>query len=127
MATELQKKALDRLVENRGNISKSMREAGYDDTTAKNPKNLTDSKGFKELCEEYGLTDELILKSLADDINAKPQNRKAELELGAKIKGMLTDKLDLTSKGDKINTMSYETAKRILREGAESFRDSSGE
>jgi hypothetical protein len=105
MATEKQKMAVDRIVENRGNISKSMREAGYDDTTAKNPKNLTESKGYKELCEEYGLTDELIITSLVADIIAKPQNRKPELELGAKMKGLMIEKkeIDHTSKGEALH------------------------
>ena len=40
-------------------------------------------------------TDNLILKSLVIDIKKKPQNRKAELELGAKIKGMLVDRQEV--------------------------------
>ena len=48
-----QQEAIKRIVENHGNISKSMIEAGYDPTTAKNPKNLTESKGFQELKEQY--------------------------------------------------------------------------
>ena len=74
MATIKQKDAVGKLVENRGNISKAMRDAGYADKTAKNPKNLTESKGFEELCEEYGLTDKLILTSLVDDIKKNKQN-----------------------------------------------------
>ena len=69
---------------------------------AKTPQKLTESKGFKELCEEYGLTDELLLKSLVEDIKNKKKNRKPELELGFKIKGRLQDKIDLTTKGEKI-------------------------
>lgn len=88
MATLRQKIAVDKIVENQGNVSKAMREAGYPETTAKNPKNLTDSKGFKELMNEYGLTDGLIAKSLVDDINKKPKNRLGELRLGAEILGM---------------------------------------
>lgn len=108
---------MEKIVENRGNISKSMREAGYDDTTAKNPKNLTESKGYKEICEEYGLTDELIITSLVEDIKAKPQNRKPELELGAKMKGLMIEKkeIDHTSKGEKITNINY-----IIPNGAES-------
>lgn len=48
MATQRQKKAIDKIVENHGVISKAMREAGYKDKTAKNPKNLTNSKAFKK-------------------------------------------------------------------------------
>lgn len=109
MATQRQKKALLKVVENHGNVSKAMRDVGYDETTAKNPKNLTDSKGFKELCEEFGLTDELILTSLVEDIKLKPQNRKPELELATKIKGHLTEKVDVLSGGEKITGFNYIT------------------
>lgn len=92
MPTLKQKKAVERIVENHGNISKSMREAGYTDAAAKNPKNLTESKGFKEVLDEYGLTEGLIVESLVEDIREKKQNRKPELELGAKLRGMLVEK-----------------------------------
>ena len=105
MATEKQKKALDKLVENRGNVSKAMRDAGYDDTTAKNPKNLTESKGYKELLAEYGLTHELVVTALVDDINAKRKNRTAELKLASDILGLAQpQKVDVTSKGESIST-----------------------
>ena len=106
MATMKQKKAFDKIVENRGNISRAMLDVGYDETTAKNPKNLTESKGFKELCEEYGLTDDLLVTSLVEDIKEKKGNRRAELELGFKIKGKLTPE----EKGDSnvtINVLNY--------------------
>lgn len=57
MATTKQKKAIEKIVETRGNVSKAMREAGYDETTAKNPKNLTNSKAW----------DKLVNKRLSDD------------------------------------------------------------
>lgn len=91
MATARQRKAVDRLVETRGNVSKAMRQAGYEDKTAKNPKNLTDSKGFAQLCDEYGLTDDFLLQALVEDIKDKKGNRKTELELGFKVKGRLKD------------------------------------
>ena len=89
MATRKQKLALNKIVENRGNISKSMREVGYDDTTAKNPKNLTESKGYKELLKGSGLDENLVVGALVEDINKKPQNRAKELALGAKLLGMI--------------------------------------
>lgn len=49
MPTTKQKLALKKIVENRGNISKSMRQAGYSPTTAKNPKNLSYNKGNQTL------------------------------------------------------------------------------
>lgn len=107
MATEKQKIALDKIVENRGNIGKAMIEAGYDPTTAKNPKNLTTSKGFIQLCEERGLTDDFLLDALVEDIEKKPGNRKAELELGFKVRGRTQSE---ESKGDvnvQINLINY--------------------
>ena len=102
MATEKQKLAVKKIVENHGNISKAMREAGYEENTAKNPSNLTESKGFAELCDKVGLTDDFILKALQEDIALKPQNRKGELELASKIKGLFINKTDITSGGEKI-------------------------
>lgn len=61
MATERQKKAIELVVENRGNVSKAMRDAGYAEKTAKNPKNLTESDAWKELMDKH-LSD----KELAD-------------------------------------------------------------
>lgn len=49
MSTRKQKLALEKTIENRGNISRSMLEAGYSPATAKNPKNLTGSKGWQDL------------------------------------------------------------------------------
>lgn len=83
--------ALDRIIANHGNITKSMREVGYREATIENPSNLTNSTGFKELCEEYGLTDNLLIKSLVEDIKKKKGNRKPELELGFKVRGRLQE------------------------------------
>jgi hypothetical protein len=102
MATEKQKKALDAMVENGGIVSKAMIKAGYSKGTAKTPQKLTESDGFKELCEQYGLTDELLLKSLVSDIKEKVGNRKGEMELGFKIKGRMVERQDITSGGEKL-------------------------
>lgn len=95
MSTELQRKAVNELVEDGRNIGKAMIRAGYSPNTAKAPTKLTKSKGFKEICEQCGLTDDLILNSLVEDIKKKPQNRKPELELGAKIKGMMVERSEI--------------------------------
>ncbi len=101
MATERQKLAVDKIIENRGNVSRAMLEVGYSPNTARNPKNLTDSDGFKELMETY-LPDDMLLRALSDDIEKKEGNRKAELELAFKIKGRMTEKHDHTSNGQSI-------------------------
>lgn len=103
MATERQKAAVKKLVETGGkSVSRAMREAklkngenAYTKSTAKNPKKLTESVGFKEICDECGLTKNLILKALVFDIKKKPKNRKGELELGAKITGMLVERKEV--------------------------------
>ena len=88
MATPRQKIAVDNLVENGGIISRAMIDAGYSKATAKTPQKLTESKGFKELMKEYGLTEGLIARALVEDIEKKPQNRIGELKLGSEILGM---------------------------------------
>lgn len=97
-----QRLALDKMIENGGNMSKAMEAVGYSPNTAKNPQKLTESQGFKELLEEYGLTDELIISSLVEDIKAKKRNRVAELTLAAKIKGFSVERHDITSNGETI-------------------------
>jgi hypothetical protein len=101
MATDKQRKAIEKIVENRGNVSKSMRQAGYSNSSAKNPANLIESKGYFELMDEYGLSDDLIISSLVSDIKNKPGRRIAELSLAAKIKGLMRERTDLTSRGEK--------------------------
>lgn len=88
-ATLRQRKALDFLVENGGNVTKAMREAKYSENTINTPQRLTESKGFIALCEERGLTDNLLVDALVDDIKSKKGKRTKELELGFKVKGKI--------------------------------------
>lgn len=64
-------------------------ETGYSELTAKTPKTITDTPGYKQALRELGLTEELITSSLVDDIKAKPKLRIQELKLGADILGMV--------------------------------------
>lgn len=106
MPTIKQEKAVAKIVENRGtSIGQAMREAGYSPNSAKNPKNLTDSIGYQEVLDKYGLTEELIITALVEDIENKPQNRKPELELGAKMRGMIINKQDITSDGEQLTSI----------------------
>lgn len=89
------KKTLENLGRPKGDI---LREVGYSETVAKTPKIVFESKGYKEALDEYGLTEELIVCALVEDITLKKQNRKPELELGAKIRGMLVEKSEVTGK-----------------------------
>ena len=111
MATIKQEKALEKMVENGGNVSQAMREVGYSFNTAKTPQKLTDSIGFIELCEEKGLTDDLLINALVEDIKKKKGNRKTELELGFKIKGRLVQKTDIANNNQSIYIANQLTEK----------------
>jgi hypothetical protein len=70
MATIKQKALCRKIIENNGNVSKSMREVGYSKETAKNPKNVTNSIGFQELIQSIdGLKDDQVLQTLSKSIH----------------------------------------------------------
>ena len=116
MATIKQKKALEELVGNGGNVTKAMIAADYSPATANTPSKLTESIGFKELCNEHGLTDDFLIKALVADIKKKKGNRKPELELAFKVKGRLKEKEDEGGNTfNTINIFSDERAARIAR------------
>jgi hypothetical protein len=129
MPTTKQKRAVANIVENRGNVSRAMRDAGYDSTTAKNPKNLTESKGYNELLKECGLTQSYVLKALVEDIKKKPQHRFQELSLAADLLGMKKSaQIEITQQQNTLNLLkssqynsfdelSTEELNRILNEG----------
>lgn len=99
--TVKQKTAMALVLENGGNVSKAMRDAGYSPATAKTPQKLTESATWQELMEAY-LPDDMLLRALSDDIEAKPGSRTQELTLATKLKGRLTEKTDVTTGGEKI-------------------------
>lgn len=91
MATLQQEAAVDKLIEQGGrSMSKAMRtsKVPYSPESAKNPQKLTRSKGYREILQRRGLTEDFITERLIDDIEAKPQKRFLELNLGAEILGM---------------------------------------
>jgi hypothetical protein len=105
MPTLKQQRAVN-LVETGRTLGEVMVKAGYSKNTSIAPTKLTKSKGFKELCKKFGLTDKLLTTALVEDIKKKPQNRKAEIELGYKVIGRLKD----VEEGDKnltINVVNY--------------------
>jgi hypothetical protein len=91
MATLKQKRAFKEITENHLPVSKAMEKVGYKRVTALKPSNLTESKGFMEIAEKAGLTDEFLTTALYNDIKAKPKNRKPELELAFRVKGRLKE------------------------------------
>jgi len=111
-----QKNAVKNLTENQGNIGKAMRDAGYSEYSSHNPKNLTKSKGFEELCKKVGLTDDFILEALEEDIRLKPQNRKGELELATKIRGLITERRE-------IQVTNTEPSKELRRSISQRIKD----
>lgn len=84
------------MVENGGNASKAMRDAGYSPATAENPSKLTTSKGFYQVCDDLGLTEELLVKALVADIKSKAGKRDKELALGFKVRGLMKDEVKHT-------------------------------
>ena len=91
MPTIKQKQAVNKLVENRGNISKTMKQVGYTDATAKNPKNLTDSKGFQKLLSQ--IDDKVILSRLYDILNdTDKRSALSSADMLLKLKNLYPDK-----------------------------------
>jgi hypothetical protein len=107
MPTPRQRRAVKEMVEKGGSqtINKTLKNVGYSDAIAHTPAKVIKSKGFIEAMEEAGLTDDFLNKCLHEDINGKPRNRKAELELAYKLKGKLKDEKQEVE--IKINLMSY--------------------
>ena len=115
-----QKLAIKKVMENHGNVSRAMREVGYDPTTAKNPKNLTDSKAWNELVEKH-LPDDKLLTKHEEALEATKWNdftgereedhaiRLKGVELGYKLKRRLgVETLQQFNIGDlKIEVMNY--------------------
>ena len=64
-----QKRAIKLALENGGNISKAMRDAGYSPATAKNPDKLTETRAWQDMIEEY-LPDEDLLRVNKEGLEA---------------------------------------------------------
>lgn len=105
MATQRQRAAMAKILEKPGSVSAAMREVGYSENTARNPSDLTESKGFRELMDEAGMTDsyllekhrELMEKQYKGDIDSFARTK--ALEMAYKIKGTFaSEKLDHTVK-----------------------------
>lgn len=79
------------LVENHGHKAKALIDAGYSEVTAKNPKQILESKGFIQAMSECGLDIATLNSYLASDLKAKKENRLGELTLAYKLHGKLRD------------------------------------
>jgi len=89
MATQRQKLVLGKMLENTGaSMYKIMRAAGYSEAYAKNPKDLVETRGFQDLLNEAGVTDERIAQVMSDGLGAtkplyKNNNKTGQIELVA--------------------------------------------
>lgn len=91
MSTEKQKIVFQKVMKEGKSVTRAMRESGYSlNSTAKNPDHVTKSKAWAQMLDDY-LSDEFLTTALKEDIENKPQDRKAELELAFKLKGKLKD------------------------------------
>lgn len=88
MPTTKQGKALEKMVENGGNVSRAMLEVGYSPNTAKTPQKLTQSKGYRDVLSDCGLTEMFIVSNLVNDIIKKPKKRLGELTLASDLLGL---------------------------------------
>lgn len=108
------------MVENGGNVSKAMSDAGFSDAYSKNPQKLTTSETFQELAVKV-LSDDKLLKVADEGLSAwKVQTSPTEgdkvvddfavrqryLETALKVRGLIIAKTDLTTKGEKIESNS---------------------
>ncbi len=110
MATLKQKLAVKEITEKHISVSKAMLNVGYDKDTASKPQNLTKSKGFRELLDQMGVSDEKLAKVLNEgleatkvvvmgkeskeafvDIQPDHPTRHKFLETGLKLKGYAKD------------------------------------
>lgn len=118
-----QKIVAQKIMENHGNVSKAMKEAGYSEAYSSNPQELKATKTWEMLLDEY-LPDELLTKVAVEGLFAKriqtsptEGDREVEdyavrqryLETSLKMKGKIIDKKDLTTKGEKITTFTVAT------------------
>lgn len=133
MATEKQKKALAKVLENGGNVSKAMKESGYSDAMAKNPQKLTQSQAFQQYMQKAGVTDERLVSVIKEgleankvivmgkdssesfvDIQPDHPTRHKFLETSLKIKGIGRD-----GEGNNIQTNFVQ----IINQKAEKYSD----
>jgi hypothetical protein len=69
-------------------LENALLKAKYSPSVAKHPQIVLESKGFRQLADEVGLTDNMILTAIADDIKNKPMDRSKELAIACKVKGL---------------------------------------
>lgn len=76
--TVLQIEATKHILAGEKTVAGAMRKAGYDETSIKNPKSLTESVGFKQILAQAGVTEEKLSKVLHDGLEAKTKDSKPD-------------------------------------------------
>lgn len=112
MATIKQKKTVRKIAENvrndkSSNIGEILQESGYSKSVSESPTKVTQSKGFIELLEKSGLSDEELLKVHKEGLSAtnlvgQPEYaiRHKYLDTAYKIKGSYApEKADVKLEG----------------------------
>ena len=92
MPTLKQKLLVKKVIENNGNVSKSMRDVGYSPATAENPGLVTRTKTYQELMQQY-LPDDLISERHNDLLNKKKYVI-IKKRNSSKVKVIKTDEID---------------------------------
>lgn len=97
-------------MENGGNVSKAMREAGYSEATINNPSNLTKTKSWEQLLEEYA-PDDLLTRKLEEGLDA---NRViSAVNTGKQASGATTDFIEVPDHS--VRHKYLETALKLKR------------
>ena len=119
MPTIKAKKAFKEITENHCSVKSAMLKAGYAKSTASKPKNLTESKCWKELIEEY-LPDNLLAKVHKEGLQAM-KGKKADhyarhkyLDTAYKLKGDYAPN-KLEHSGEVTNRIDYGKAIEYLK------------
>ena len=129
-----QKNAITNLVANGGNIAKAMRDAKYSARTARTPKKLTESVGFKKeakpFLEQLQIHRQKVIKRMEEEVdNAQYQHLNSALDTTTKLiqllSGGATDILKiegliiLPNKNDG-NTKEHKSSLATTREASDS-------
>lgn len=106
MPTIKQRRAFELVVDNGGNVSRAMRDAGYSPMTAQDPKKLTESVGWHEILGDK-LSDEKLLRKHNQLLNAKSETvQLGALDIGYKLKARYADAPEL-SRPMTINVLNF--------------------
>ena len=79
---------ISEIIRTGGSIGKALIKAGYSEVTSKSPTVVTRTKGFQQLCEETGLTVNMLIEALVYDIKNKPLDRIREIITACRILGL---------------------------------------